>query len=48
MSVKREVRYVTNRQETLKEGGERVGILDFRPQKLGSFGTFKITKWKVS
>jgi len=30
----------------LTEAGERVGLLDFRPQKLGSFGMFKVTKWK--
>lgn len=30
----------------LEEGGERVGILAFRPAKLGSFGMFKVTKWK--
>ncbi|MFW6282973.1 MAG: hypothetical protein ACOC1P_02880, partial [Minisyncoccales bacterium] len=30
----------------LEEGGKRVGILDFRPQKTGSFGMFEITKWE--
>lgn len=30
----------------LIEAGERVGLLDFRPQKLGSFGMFKVTKWE--
>lgn len=30
----------------LEEAGERVGLLDFRPQKLGSFGMFKVTKWQ--
>lgn len=30
----------------LEEAGERVGLLDFRPAKLGSFGMFKVTKWK--
>ena len=29
----------------LEEAGERVGILDFRPQKLGEFGTFRVTKF---
>lgn len=29
----------------LEEGGERVGILDFRPEKYGDFGIFKVTKW---
>ena len=32
--------------EILSDAGERVGLLDFRPQKLGSFGRFKITKWQ--
>ena len=31
-----------------EDGGRRVGILDFRPQKLGEFGQFKINKWKVA
>lgn len=35
-------------KEVLVEAGERVGILDFRPQKLGEFGTFSVTKFKVS
>jgi len=30
----------------LEEAGERVGILDFRPAKLGSFGRFKVSKWQ--
>lgn len=30
----------------LEDAGERVGLLDFRPQRMGSFGMFKITKWK--
>lgn len=30
----------------LIEAGERVGLLDFRPQKLGSFGRFEVTKWQ--
>jgi len=30
----------------LEEGGRRVGILDFRPQKLGSFGMFEVSKWE--
>ena len=33
-------------KDILDEAGERVGILDFRPQKLGSFGMFKVTKWQ--
>lgn len=31
----------------LKDAGERIGLLDFRPQRGGEFGTFKITKWKA-
>jgi len=31
----------------LIEAGERVGLLDFRPQKLGEFGMFKVNKFKV-
>lgn len=34
-------------KQVLSEAGERVGLLDFRPQKLGDFGTFKVTKFKV-
>jgi hypothetical protein len=34
-------------KECLVEAGERVGILDFRPQNLGEFGCFKVTGWKV-
>ena len=30
----------------LEDAGKRVGLLDFRPQKLGSFGTFEVTKWQ--
>jgi len=33
-------------KEILVEGGERVGILDFSPRKLGSFGCFKVSEWK--
>ena len=29
----------------LEEAGKRIGILDFRPAKNGSFGKFKVTKW---
>lgn len=31
----------------LEDAGKRVGILDFRPAKNGSFGTFVISKWEV-
>ena len=30
----------------LIEAGQRIGILDFRPQKHGSFGMFEVTKWQ--
>ena len=30
----------------LEEAGKRIGILDFRPAKNGSFGTFQVTKWE--
>lgn len=30
----------------LEEAGERVGLLDFRPAKLGNFGMFKVSKWQ--
>ena len=30
----------------LEDAGKRVGLLDFRPQKFGNFGTFKVTKWQ--
>ena len=30
----------------LEEAGKRVGLLDFRPQKTGSFGMFTVTKWE--
>jgi hypothetical protein len=33
-------------KDILSEAGERVGLLDFRPQKGGWFGTFKITKFE--
>ena len=29
----------------LEEAGQRIGIMDFRPQKGGRYGTFKITKF---
>lgn len=32
----------------LEEAGERIGILDWRPQKTGEFGCFEVTKWKVN
>jgi len=33
-------------KDILEEAGERVGLLDFRPQKGGWFGTFKINEFK--
>jgi len=36
-----------NIRAILEEAGQRVGLLDFRPQKSGSFGTFRVTKWNV-
>ena len=33
-------------KEVLQEAGERVGILSFSPRNRGSFGCFKVTKWK--
>ena len=30
----------------LEQAGERVGIMDFRPQKSGWFGLFKVTEFK--
>ena len=32
-------------KQILEEGGQRIGILDFRPQKMGSFGMFEVSKW---
>ena len=29
----------------LEEGGQRIGLLDFRPQKMGEFGQFIVKKW---
>lgn len=34
-------------KELLIEAGQRVGILDFRPQKMGSFGMFTVEKFAV-
>ena len=34
-------------KDCIVEAGERVGLLDFRPQKLGEFGMFKLTKFEV-
>lgn len=32
-------------KQIMEEAGQRVGLLDFRPQKTGSFGMFEVTKW---
>jgi len=34
-------------KEILEEAGQRIGLLDFRPQKGGPFGTFEIIKFDV-
>jgi hypothetical protein len=31
----------------LDEAGQRIGLLDFRPQKNGSFGMFEVVSWKT-
>jgi len=33
-------------KQILIEAGQRIGLLDFRPQKMGSFGMFEVTKWE--
>jgi hypothetical protein len=33
-------------QTLLVEGGEQIGIGDFRPEKGGPFGTFHVSEWK--
>lgn len=33
-------------QQLLEEGGRKLGIGDFRPEKGGPFGRFAITKWQ--
>lgn len=42
--------FIANGENLIKpiliEAGQRVGLLDFRPQKLGSFGMFEVTLWK--
>lgn len=35
-------------KKVLEDAGKRIGILDFRPQKKGPFGTFVIKEWKKS
>lgn len=31
----------------LEEAGQRVGLMDFRPQRGGGYGTFKVTKFEA-
>ena len=33
-------------REIVDNAGQRVGILDFRPEKKGPFGRFMVTEWK--
>jgi hypothetical protein len=33
-------------QQLLTEGGQQIGIGDFRPEKSGPFGTFNVTEWR--
>lgn len=34
-------------RQIVDDTGERVGLLDFRPEKKGPFGRFMVTAWKV-
>ena len=34
-----------NKIQCLEEAGERIGLLDVRPQKGGEFGCFRVSKW---
>jgi hypothetical protein len=34
--------------QLLEEGGRRIGIGDFRPEKGGSFGRFEVTAWTTA
>ena len=33
-------------RQIMIEAGQRIGILDFRPERMGSFGMFSVTKWE--
>lgn len=33
-------------QQLLTEGGQQIGIGDFRPEKGGPFGVFQVTRWE--
>jgi len=37
----------TEIRRVLDDCGQRVGLLDFRPEKKGSFGRFMVTKWEI-
>ena len=34
--------------QLLNEAGNSIGIGDFRPEKRGPFGTFRVTRWEES
>ncbi|GAG79448.1 unnamed protein product, partial [marine sediment metagenome] len=34
-------------EKIVNEGGFKVGLLDYRPQKRGPYGTFQVTKFEV-
>jgi hypothetical protein len=36
----------TQVRRIVDDGGQRVGLLDFRPEKKGSFGRFKVVEWQ--
>ena len=35
------------RNQLLNEAGQNIGIGDFRPEKRGPFGTFRVTEFKA-
>lgn len=36
----------TQVRRIVDDGGQRVGLLDFRPEKKGSFGRFRVVEWQ--
>jgi hypothetical protein len=38
---------ITTLKQILEDGGTRVGLLDYRPQHKGWFGTFELVEFKV-
>lgn len=40
-------RVLDDLRKVLEDGGRRVGLLDFRPQKKGWFGTFMVKEFKI-